>query len=57
MRQHEGMTFAVDQQEMYECFCFMIDRNEGSLLFLDALGGTGKTFYNIDYFSKASIRR
>ena len=34
----------ADQQEVYDCFCSMIDRNEGGMLFLDAPGGTGKTF-------------
>ena len=34
----------VDQREVYDCFCSMIDGNEGGMLFLDAPGGTGKTF-------------
>ena len=34
----------TDQQDVYDCFCSMIDRNEGGMVFLDAPGGTGKTF-------------
>ena len=34
----------ADQREVYDCFCSMIDSNEGGMLFLDAPGGTGKTF-------------
>ena len=33
-----------DQREVYDCFCSMIDGDEGGILFLDAPGGTGKTF-------------
>ena len=33
-----------DQREVYDCFCSMINGNEGGMLFLDAPGGTGKTF-------------
>ena len=33
-----------DQREVYDCFCSMIDSDEGGILFLDAPGGTGKTF-------------
>ena len=33
-----------DQREVYDCFCSMIDGDEGGMLFLDAPGGTGKTF-------------
>ena len=33
-----------DQCEVYDCFCSMIDGDEGGILFLDAPGGTGKTF-------------
>ena len=32
-----------DQQEVYDCFC-SINSDEGGILFLDALGGIGKTF-------------
>ena len=40
------LLLAADQQEVYtyECLCFMIDRNKGNILLLDAPGGTGKTF-------------
>ena len=34
----------ADQQQVYDCFCSMIDSDEGGMLFLDAPGGTGKTF-------------
>ena len=34
----------TDQREVYDCFCSMIDSDEGGMLFLDAPGGTGKTF-------------
>ena len=34
----------TDQQDVYDCFCSMIDKNEGGMVFLDAPGGTGKTF-------------
>ena len=34
----------ADQQQVYSCFCSMIDSDEGGMLFLDAPGGTGKTF-------------
>ena len=34
----------ADQQEVYECFCFMVYRNKDGMLFLDVPGGTGKTF-------------
>ena len=33
-----------DQQEVYDSFCSMITGNDGGMLFLDAPGGTGKTF-------------
>ena len=36
--------FTVDQQQVYDCFCSIIDGDEGGMLFLDAPGGTGKTF-------------
>ena len=34
----------TDQREVYDCFCSMIDSDEGGILFLDTPGGTGKTF-------------
>ena len=34
----------ADQRQVYDCFCFMIDGDEGGVLFSDAPGGTGKTF-------------
>ena len=33
-----------DQREVYDHFCSMVDANQGGILFLDAPGGTGKTF-------------
>ena len=34
----------TDQRDVYNCFCSMINSDKGGMLFLDALGGTGKTF-------------
>ena len=51
------LLLTADQREVYDCCCSMIDSDEGSILFLDAPGGTGKTFFNRPNFSKASIRR
>ena len=34
----------ADQRQVYDCFCSMIDGDDGGMLFLDAPGGTGKTF-------------
>jgi len=34
----------VDQHDVYENFCSLVDRNEGGVLFLDAPGGTGRIF-------------
>ena len=34
----------ADQREVYDTFCSMIESSEGGMLFLDAPGGTGKTF-------------
>ena len=34
----------TDQRDVYDYFCSMVDSNEGGMLFLDAPGGTGKTF-------------
>ena len=45
----------VDQREVYDRFCSMIDGDEGGMLFLDAPGGMGKTFLNQPYFSKTAI--
>ena len=42
--QHNLPMLMADQQEVYDCFFSMIDGNEGGMLFLDAPGGTGKTF-------------
>ena len=36
--------FTADQQEVYKCFCFMADRNESDMLFLDAKGRKTKIF-------------
>ena len=42
--EHNLPLLTTDQREVYDCFCSMIDGDEGSMLFLDAPGGTGKTF-------------
>ena len=42
--EHNVPMLTADQQEVYDCFCSMIDSNEGGMLFLDAPGGTSKTF-------------
>ena len=42
--EHNLPMLTADQREVYNCFCSMIDGNEGGMLFLDAPGGTGKTF-------------
>ena len=34
----------TDQQQVYNSFCSMIDSDDGGMLFLDATGGTDKTF-------------
>ena len=34
----------ADQRQVYDCFYSMIDGDEGGMLFLNAPGGTGKTF-------------
>ena len=44
----------ADQREVYDCFCSMVDTNEGGVLFLDVPGGTGKTF--LSNLSLAKIR-
>ena len=41
---HNVPLLTTDEQDVYDCFCSTIDRNEGGMVFLDALGGTGKTF-------------
>ena len=33
-----------DQRDVYNCFCSLIERGEGGIVFLDAPGSTGKTF-------------
>ena len=40
------LLFTADQQLyiVYDCFCSMIDGDEGGMLFLDAPSATGKTF-------------
>ena len=43
VEQHASLLTS-DQQEVYDCFCSMVDRNKGGILFLDVPGGTGKTF-------------
>ena len=42
--EHNVPLLPTDQLEVYDCICSMIDSDEGSMLFLDAPGGTGKTF-------------
>ena len=42
--EHNVLLLTADQKHVYDCFCSMIDSNEGGMLFLDAPGGTGKTF-------------
>ena len=37
----------ADQQEVYDGFFSMIDGNEGGILYLDASGGTGKSFLTL----------
>ena len=43
VEQHAAMLTS-DQREVYDYFCSMVDANQGGILFLDAPGGTGKTF-------------
>ena len=45
------------QRQVYDCFCSMIDGDEGGMLFLDVPGGTGNTFLINLISSKASLRR
>ena len=42
--EHNLPLLTADQREVYDCFCSMIDSDECRMLFLDAPGGTGKTF-------------
>ena len=42
--EHNVPLLTADQREVYDSFCSMIESNEGGMLFLDAPGGTGKTF-------------
>ena len=42
--EHNVPLLTADQWEIYDSFCSMTENNEGGMLFLDALGGTGKTF-------------
>ena len=41
---HNASVLTADQEDVYDCFCSMIDRNEGGMVFLDALSGTSETF-------------
>ena len=50
---HNVSLLTANQQNMYNCFC-MIDKNEGGMVFLDALGGTG--MYDISNSNKNMIR-
>ena len=49
---HNVPLLTSDQQDVYDCF-YMMYRNEGGMVFLDAPGGTGKVFL----ISKILIRR
>ena len=42
--EHNVPIFTADQQEIYDSFCSMIERNDGGMLFLDTPVGIGKTF-------------
>ena len=42
--EHNLLLLTSDQREVYDSFCSMITGNDGGTLFLDAPGGTGKTF-------------
>ena len=42
--EHNAALLTVDQHDVYDCFCSMVDRNQKGVLFLDASDGTGKTF-------------
>lgn len=42
--EHNLPLLTTDQCEVYDCFCLMIYRNEGDMVFLDAPSGTRKTF-------------
>ena len=40
--EHNLPMLMAEQTEVYDCFCSMIDGNEGGMLFLDVPGGTSK---------------
>jgi len=42
--ERNSALLTVDHRDVYYSFCSLVSRNEGGILFLDALGGTGKTF-------------
>ena len=42
--QSNSPILTPDQRDVYNCFCSLIERGEGCIVFLDAPGGTGKTF-------------
>ena len=42
--EHNVPLLTADQREVYDSFCSMIKSNKGGILFLEAPGGTGKTF-------------
>ena len=41
---HNLPLLTSDQQEVYDTFCSMIKGDDGGMIFLDAPGGTSKTF-------------
>ena len=41
---HNLPLLTSDQREVYDIFCSTINGDDGGMLFLDAPGGTGKTF-------------
>ena len=42
--EHNVPLLTTDQREVFNSFCSMIESNQGGMLFLDAPGGTDKTF-------------
>ena len=42
--ERNSALLAVDQRNVFNSFCSLFDRIEGGILFLDAPGGTGRTF-------------
>ena len=42
--EHNVPLLTADQRKVFNSFCSMIESNQGGMLFLDAPGGTGKTF-------------